>query len=366
MTERLNIISMCCNVSLDGIDQTSKTASEQIVFKNHINHLFNIAFKYIGQTNRIILITGTGAEMAYSGAPEDALLVATDIVNGILFSNKPGSTPLSVRIGIHLQPVLGANDFNEQSNIIGASINAAKQILSKAKPNKIVVSRAYYENIPVSAQAISTLFDDLDVKNENHVLDYHAYLVDLNQKQVSESQPVTLDQPVISTPSLPSSKKSTFSNTSNWTYVLVCLIVPIVLFSIVKLAKVPADTLPLKASQTSNLKTQSIKADNQLKKSNGNDNDNILIQQKLDAADPLIATIDKENIDNKTMDSKTVDNKTTGIKEVKQKPKSRLDSTAKKSKAKELISWETLKNSLKQGQKHACTQSEIAMNQCRE
>lgn len=360
MTERLNIIAICCKVSLDGIEQTSKNASEQIIFKNYINHLFNIAFKYIGQTNRIILITDTGAEIAYSGAPEDALLIATDIVNGIFLSNKSGSIPLSVRIGIHLQPVIGANDFNEQSNIIGASINAAKRIMRQAKPNETLVSRAYFDNIPASAQATSRLFDDLAIKYDSHVLDYQAYLVDLNQKQVSESQPVILDQPVISTPGLPPAKKSAFSNASNWKYIFACLIVPIGLFSIIKLVKLPADTLPLKASQSSNLKTQSTKAEIQQKKINANDstndNDNILLQQKLDAVEPLEGTTEKETIENKTKVEKAV----------KQKPKNTFDSTAKKSKSKELMSWETLKNSMKQGQKHACTQSEIAMNQCRE
>jgi len=53
-------------------------------------------------------------------------------------------------------------------------------------------------------------------------------------------------------------------------------------------------------------------------------------------------------------------------KEVKQKTKNRVDdSTSIKSKTKQIISWESLKSSMKQGQKHECTQSEIALNQCR-
>ena len=52
-------------------------------------------------------------------------------------------------------------------------------------------------------------------------------------------------------------------------------------------------------------------------------------------------------------------------KEVKRKTKNRIVSTSEKSKPKQIISWEALKNSFRQGQKHECAQTEIALNQCR-
>ncbi|MEO6118744.1 MAG: hypothetical protein ABIP37_06700 [Methylotenera sp.] len=89
MTDRLNIISICCNVFLDIIDH-SKKPDEQIVFRNHINDLISIAFKYIGQTDRIILNTGNGAAIAYMGPPEDAIFMAMDIRKEVLKANKHG------------------------------------------------------------------------------------------------------------------------------------------------------------------------------------------------------------------------------------------------------------------------------------
>ena len=277
-------------------------------------------------------------------------------------ANKQGSISLSVRIGIHLQPVRLENDFNKQSNIIGAGINVAKQVMQKAKPNEALVSRSYHENVPTTTQASSTLLDDLEVKFENHVLDYQAYLSDLNEKQVTKqvinSEPVTLNQPATSTPIQPSLKKPKYPNASSWRYVLACLFVPLALFSIVKLTVEPAKAPPLKASQPVIIKTQPAIPEIQLEKTDDNDyeTDSNLMQEELIPVIPLEDATDK----------KTLVNKSTVEKEVKQKPKSKVDSTPQNSKIKELLSWESLKNSIKQGQKNECTQSEIALNQCRE
>lgn len=354
MTGRLNIISIFCNLSLDIISDSKKTDIE-LIFKNHINSLFNVAYKYIGQTNRLILTTDNGAAIAYTGAPEDAMLIATDILNGILMANKQGAAPLSVCIGIHLEPVQLVNDFNEQSNIIGKGINAAKKLMSQAKRNEILVSRSYYENIPPSTQALSTLFNDLD-KNENHVIQYQAYLVGLNQNQLSDHQPLNLDPLMAPVPSLPPSKQSRFLNTNRLKYALTGLFVLVALIWAAKLIIAPAEThsnvskmLPLKASQSS-LKAQAVepkilsKIPSETPRTHTN-----LTKEKRDPADLVKPAVPK--------------------KEAKLKTKSSVNYNAKESKTKEsntkkTISWETLKNSMKQGQKNACTQAEIAMNQC--
>ncbi len=367
MTEQLNIISIFCNVFLDGIDHSKKADSEQIVLRNHVNNLFNIAFKYIGQTNRIILVNGNGAAIAYAGPAEDAMLMAKDILNGILSANKQGSAPLSVCIGVHLEPVRVVNDFNEQANIIGNGINAAKQMTSLAKPNEILVSRPYYENIPPSIQALSTLFEGSGVKYENHVLDYQAYLAGLKQDQVSENEPSALDQPFTSIHSLQSAEKSGFLSASSWKYALASLFILVTLFAAVKLALAPQETpnkklktLPLQASQSSNPRTLPIEPEIPLQKANVDDKDSVSVQEKLEPTAQVKATLMQEELEL----TKPV-RATPAKKEVKQKTKSRIDSTSKKSKAKQIISWESLKNSIKQGQKNECTQAEIALNQCR-
>lgn len=352
MTEQLNIISFFCNVFLDVIDSSKKTDSEQIVFKNHVNNLFNIAFKYIGQTNRIILVNGNGAAIAYAGPAEDAMLMAKDILNGISIANTQGSAVLSVCIGVHLEPVSAVNDFNEQANIIGHGINAAKQMTSQAKPNEILVSRPYYENIPPSIQALSTLFEGSVVKYENHVLDYHTYLKGPKQDQASENEPSALDQPFTSIHSLLSAEKSGFLSESSWKYALASLFILVTLFTAVKLALAPQETpnkklktLPLQASQSSNPPTLPVEPEIPLQKAKVDNKDSVSVQEELKLTEPVKAAPVKN--------------------EIKQKTKSRAVSTSKKSETKQIISWKSLKNSIKQGQKHECTQSEIALNQCR-
>ncbi len=357
MTERLNIISIFCHVFLDLAEHSKKTGTEQIVLKNHINALFNIAFKHIGQTNRIILVTDNGAAIAYSGSPEDAMLMAKEMLNGILISNKQGSAALSACIGIHLEPVHVVNDFNEQPNIIGDGINAAKQMISKAKPNEILVSHSYYEKIPPSIQALSTLFNatlsnELNDKYENHVFDYQAYLATLNLDQISENQPEVLHQPFMPTPDLQPPEKAGFLNTSSWKYALASVFIVVALFSIVDLAITPAETpdkkvkvLPLKASDSTSLKTPSVKPETPLQKTDVDDKESLPMQQELEKTDAVKpAYVNKD---------------------VKQKTKNRVDSTSKKSKPDKAISWESFKDSIRQGQEHECTQSEIALNQCR-
>ncbi|MEO7343353.1 MAG: hypothetical protein ABIU85_00815, partial [Methylotenera sp.] len=104
------------------------------------------------------------------------------------------------------------------------------------------------------------------------------------------------------------------------------------------------ENLPLEKSQSSNLNTLSAKPDITLKVGNVNGEDNALMQEKLEKTDLVKANLAK--------------------KIVKQKTKTSVDSTSKKNKTKEIISWKILKNSIKQGQKSQCTQSEIAMKQC--
>ncbi len=351
MTEQLNIISICCNVSLPSMNDASRTISEQIIFKNHISHVFNLAFKYIGQTNRMILITDNGAEIAYTGTPEDAMLIARDILNSILMSNKPVATPFSVRIGIHLQPVSAVDGINAQSNIIADSINAARRVMSHAKPNEILVSRAYYENTPSSTQAVSTLLDDLGSKHDNHVIDYQAYLTGLMQEQASENQLPILKR-ALNLDDLKLHESSDNLNAGSWRYALASLFILIALFATIKLIITPSETsnkiakkLPIKDSQSTNLNTLSVKPDTAIRKADVDGEGDAFMQEKLEPSDSLNAKPAK--------------------KEVKQKTKSRVDPTEKKSKSNEIISWEILKNSIKQGQKHECTQAEIAMNQCR-
>ncbi|MGZ8262226.1 MAG: adenylate/guanylate cyclase domain-containing protein, partial [Methylotenera sp.] len=240
MTDRINIISICCMVFLDDFDNSKKPDSEQIVFENQINDLINIAFKYLAQNDRIILNIGDGVAIAYAGSPEDAMFMAMDFREEILNANTYSSASLYVRIGIHLEPEGVVNNINGQPNIIGDGINVAKRIMSFAKPNEVLVSRSYYENIPRSMQKISNLFDCSGVNHDEHVRDHEAYVVRLNQDQdqaAAAKHPLT----VMDIPQSPES--SGFLNKVSWKYAVPGLLILVALFALVQLTIAPPEPI---------------------------------------------------------------------------------------------------------------------------
>lgn len=359
MTERLNVISVVCHVSLDVIDESNKTNAQNIILKNNINQLFNIAFQYIGQTNRIILVTDSGAELAYLGPPQDAMLMAEDILSGILISNKTGSVPLSVRIGIHLKPVKKLKDLNEQSNIIGNGISAARKLVREAKVNEINVSRSYGKNSPTSNQTQSAPTNQIFDRLENHVPDYQANLEKLSLELTPDA--IILDLPVKSTISL-QPEETTINiqpaittnvlKTNNLKYAFASLLMVFLLFSTVELVNKPSDTLikdvktlPIRKSQSSKPITAAAESEMTSQPDFLDDKSNIAPQYEL-----------KLNETVKPFPAK---------KKAQQNTKNSADSSSTKAKTNPNINWETVKKSLMQGQKRACTQSEIAMNQCR-
>ena len=351
MTEEMNIISISCKVCVDCNGSSLPTDSEQIIFKNHVNALFNIANKHIGHTNRIVLTNANGAAIAYMGPPEHAMLVATNIINEIIAANKQGLAPLFGRIGIHSEPARELNDFIEQPNIIGDGINRAQLLMNNAKLNEIIVSRSYYENVPQSIQVLSTLFHDPIIDHENQLLNYQAYLAGLNKDQSSENLTSTLNQSINETLTQPSFEKTSFFGVRYWIYSLAGLLIVVGLSSIVKLAMAPVEalhktvkTFPIKASKSAILKTPATQSEIASEKSFTSDKDNGSVQEKLSPSDPMKATLPKKNI--------------------KQKTQRKVDSIPKKLITREPSSWETLKNSIKLGKKIECTQPQIAMNQC--
>jgi len=440
MTERLNIVSVYCALDCIGDsigDSTgdvesvdaSKTDLHQKVRKNYINNLFDIAFEHIGQINRIILKTPDGAEIAYSGPPEDAMRMATDILNQISIANKQSATPLPVRIGIHLQPVQLVEDFNAQSNIVGSSINMAKQVAMHAKANHILVSRAYYENIPAETQAFATVFDDQAKQPETSVVSNQADSVDLKSVEldpvhlesddlesndsnstsdlassksedldfidaaledlsVAESkmqftenyipatqQPITLEdlQPVeISKP----------ENDNEWKYIIaISLILFIIIFAI-KSTFAPTEIAPLKPTQPVNQEAKNPDVTTPVVTNPEVTNSEVTNEEALNPEAKIEETTNPETTeklkpqpDNKNVEDQNVEpvrentepvveNKPVE-KEVKQKPKEKTPQNAQKNNIQKLLKWETFKKSLKQGQKKECTQSEIALNQCK-
>ncbi|MES2501803.1 MAG: hypothetical protein V4545_04290 [Pseudomonadota bacterium] len=351
MTERLNIISIFCNVSINCADHSEEKETNLIVIRKHIKYLFNVAFTQIGLTNRIILAADNSAAISYTGPPEDAMLVTTDILNRLSVSNKHCSTTLTAYFGIHLEPVSLGNDFNQQPNIIRSGINAAKQLMNMAKPNEILVSPSYYENIPPSDQCLTTLFQEVCIKHEKHVIEYQTYLAEIEIEKASKNEPIILGQPLTTKLSLQASDKSGVLDLNSWKYGFASLFIVVTVFLVVEFAISPAiindkniKNLPFKASQALNVKLPSARPIVSLPNDKVINKDNTTVEG---SAEPVSLV------------------KTTQADKNNKKTKKKADSATSNVQSKQIINWESFKNSIKQGQKKGCTQSEIALNQCR-
>lgn len=189
MSDRVNKTSICSIAFLDIVDYSKKTDSEQIEIKKQFNKLINLGLKEVAQSDRIILDTGDGAAIAYSGSPEDALFTSMTIRDEILKSNIHSAMPLYVRLGINLGPVRHVSDINGQPNIIGDGINVAQRIMSFANPNQILVSRSYYEVTSRLTHEISQMFNYIGVKNDKHMREHEVYSVRL----LNNEGPVTFE-----------------------------------------------------------------------------------------------------------------------------------------------------------------------------
>lgn len=344
MQEQLNIIAVFCIIKLDNVDQSAQTDFEQKLLKNQTKNIFDTAFKYIGQNNRIILTSENCASIAYTGLADDAMLMAKDILNEILLANKQSPAPVSVFIGIHLQSVQLVSHFNNQSNIIGHVIDAARLVSDKAKPNEILVSRSYHDQVSPSIQALSTLLNTSNLEYENHTIELQAPVTDVNQNPSLENLPLVLEPSLPTPPISPLPKKSSFFNSRRLIYALASCFIFVGIFAMVQLSVAPTETSIKKTeTQSLNLKskplnTPAAKTETQPSK----DNQSIEETKLNDAA--------KADLNQNA---------------IKPKRKSKSESTTQNNKNNKTISWDSLKRSIKQGQKHECTQSEIALNQCR-
>ena len=294
--------------------------------------MINIALKYIDQNERIILNNSDGAVIAYWGSTENAIFIANDMRDEILKI----STNLNVRIGIHLDQGKAVKNIDGQSNIIGIGINAAKRIMSCAKPNEILVSRSYFENAAQSTQRIAKMYDDSVDKNVDYARNHQASLVNAGKNNT-----ITELQTSISAGNLSSLNDSAFLNSINWKYALTTLLIFITIFLVIKFTTLPhQSTIRIVKGINADPEKVSINLPIDLKQTKYDEK----IQENLGKKESVQTELLKNKTQNKIY-----------------KPR---DSNPKVNKAKEKSVWMALIANIKHGQKNKCTQSEIAMKQC--
>ncbi len=332
MNDRINKPAICSIVSLDIIDYSKKTDSEQVEIKNKLNSLINHAVMDIVQDERTIRDTSDGAAIACNGqledALEDALFISLTIRDEILKENTHSSMPLYVRIGINLGSVRVVNDINGQQNIVGDGIDVARQIMSFAKPNQILVSRSYYEVTSKLSQEIAQMFEYHDM----HAHEHEIYAVRLLKDHAAIEE-----FPSISTDNLQPSKWQLIAGKVNWKYTVISLLVIVALYVLVKLVSTPSEPMITLEQPQPPVATQAEPKE---------------MTHVKNAASKAKKSVPKSGTTNQT--------------ETKPKPDETKQTASKPDESKDKSIWDKFKDTVKQGTtQHQCTQAEIAMGQCR-
>ena len=399
MNDRLNKTSIFSIVFLDIIDYSKKSDSEQIDVKIQFNDLISRSLKSVAQTDRIILDTGDGVAIALMGSPEDAMFVALTIRDGILNSNVNNPTALYVRFGINLGPVRIVSDINGQPNIIGDGINVAQRIMSFAQANQILVSRSYYEVTSRLTLEFSEMFDYSGIKHDKHVREHEVYSVRSNKGDSN-----SLSEPFMSKGSTQALKPSELPSKINWKYAVSGLLVLGALLGFAKLVSQTAPTTPTVVFKQAENATNLPNSNNSIKTklipsakietlaiakpvaliTQANAITDLSAQQAINKDQSIQEKPVKTKLSEKKVKPKVIKEKTdnSAIAETvatraeplksaqsESKPTAQLKKPVQltvttKSKNKEKSGFEIFSDSIKQGQKTACTQAQISMNQC--
>lgn len=180
MRTRLNKTSICSIVCVDIVGHSRRPDAEQIMQKERFNVLVEAALAGMPKNDRAILDTGDGVLIAFFGAPEDALTVALLIRDGIQEdSRQHPQHPIALRMGINLGPVRVVPDINGTLNIVGDGLNAAQQVMSFAAPDRVLVSRSYYEIVSPENPDILRMLSYFGIKIDKDEREHEMYIVSL-------------------------------------------------------------------------------------------------------------------------------------------------------------------------------------------
>ena len=177
MSERLNRTSVCTVIFIGIVDYAQLPVDDQIILKESFNALIGEAIRDVPANDRIILDTGDGAAIALLGAPEDAIAISLGIRERLADREAAAERAYSVRIGINLGPVRVVNDLNGRRNVVGDGINAAQRVMSFAQPNRILVSRSYYEIASRLSAEMAQVFAYHGMMTDKYVREYEVYSV---------------------------------------------------------------------------------------------------------------------------------------------------------------------------------------------
>lgn len=158
MFERLNKPTICAVVSIDILDQSRKSAVQQVRDAEFLNRIINEKARDVAQFDHMLVEAGDGLGLVLFGAPEAALVIAMMMREAITQYNNARMDKLSVRTGISIGPIQAIKEANGVLSIQGEGFNWAEHVRNMAGANEIMVSRAYYDITSGLTDEIASMF----------------------------------------------------------------------------------------------------------------------------------------------------------------------------------------------------------------
>ena len=186
MSDRSNRTVICSIAYLDIVDYSKRSGVEQVALKERFNRLIGEVIKDIAQNDRVVIDSGDGLALCFTGDPEDALFVVMNIRDR-LRTPENEAMGLTVRIGLNLGPVRLIHDINDHQNVIGDGINVAARVMNFAEPNQIMVSRSYFEVVSRLSPEYMQLFHYAGARTDKHVREHEVYKVGTAKDEPEEA-----------------------------------------------------------------------------------------------------------------------------------------------------------------------------------
>src|SRR5262249_5741428 len=130
---------------LDIVDYSKRSVNEQHARVEELNEIVRLCEQYrkAEAAGRLLKIpTGDGMALVFYKSPEEPAQCAVEISRAL-----KDNARLHVRMGIHSGPISGVVDVNERTNVAGAGINIARQVMEGGDAGHMLLSRHVAEDL---------------------------------------------------------------------------------------------------------------------------------------------------------------------------------------------------------------------------
>lgn len=377
VNDNMNKTSISSVVCFDIIDFAKKSETERQAVIKRFNALIDLAVVDIPEKDRLIVDTGHGAIVTCSGslenALEDALFIALTVRDEVLNSNAKSENPLYLLIGINLGSVKVAKstNVNDAPNIVGEGLVEAQRIMSFAKPNQILVSRAYYDMASKLTLEIAQMFEKYDM---------HAYEHDIYAVRLLSEKATLLENATIPFEKTDSQENTSAKPAINWSsYILPLLLALAIFYAFTKWIQQPTDsptiTMPPIVEEAEPLNEGKVSSDADTSEVMDESSEKPQPNEVSTQEPPEQANVAKKaSVTKKASQKPATTTATTPAKEsttnssgetaVSADRTAPAESTSASGQGDKKSGWQTFKESIKKGSERECTQAERALNQC--